>query len=173
MADTGRSGMYSDEWRIALRAEAAARNCASTADCLNFLRRLPLADFAELMLSMPREELPGLSRLLPRMAPVEAQRKWTGFEGAVLPRQTVTFVRGLACNLRRDVQEPAGRCAGSRFRVRIRPTLARHGVLHRSKKFVRLRSMASIVGQMPRGQSVRPPCGVTVFADRSSVFGNI
>jgi hypothetical protein len=102
--------MYSDEWRIALRAEAAARNCASMADCLNILRRLPLADFAELMLSMPREELPGLSRLLPRMAPVEAQRKWTGFEGAVLPRQTVTFVRGLACTY-------AGR-AGARWPMR-------------------------------------------------------
>jgi SAM-dependent methyltransferase len=67
------------------------------ANCLNILRRLPLADFAELMFSMPREELPSLSRLLPRMAPVEAQRKWTGFEGAALLRQTVTFVRGLAC----------------------------------------------------------------------------
>jgi SAM-dependent methyltransferase len=88
--------MFAEAWQILLQGEAAARNGAPLEQCLGVLRQMAFADFAELMFSLPRDELPALSAMLPRMAAVEDQRLWTGFSGETLLKQTVPFVRGLA-----------------------------------------------------------------------------
>lgn len=63
---------------------------------LELLRSLPLDDFGLLLLSMPSEEYPSLSRLLPRMADPQVQRDWTGADGVVLLKQSLNFVRALS-----------------------------------------------------------------------------
>jgi len=88
--------MFAETWQTVLEAEEAARSGAPVERCLGALRQIAFADFAELMFSLPREELPALSATLPRMAAVEDQRFWTGAHGHELLKQTVPFVRGLA-----------------------------------------------------------------------------
>ena len=88
--------MFAEAWQTVLRGEAAARNGAPLEQCLGVLRQMAFADFAELMFSLPRDELPALSAILPRMAAVEDQKFWTGFNGETLLKQTVPFVRGVA-----------------------------------------------------------------------------
>lgn len=63
---------------------------------LELLRSLPLDDFGLLLLSMPSDEYPSLSRLLPRMADPKVQRDWTGADGVVLLKQSLNFVRALS-----------------------------------------------------------------------------
>jgi len=60
------------------------------------LRSLGLDDFGCLLWSMPNERFPKLSRLLPAMASVAAQRLWTGNSGVVLLKQGLGFVRAIA-----------------------------------------------------------------------------
>ncbi|MCC6920810.1 MAG: methyltransferase domain-containing protein [Alphaproteobacteria bacterium] len=60
--------------------------------CLTALRALTLAEFGRLMFALPDARLPGLSRLLPRMASVEVQLDWTGSSGDGLLEQTLGFV---------------------------------------------------------------------------------
>ena len=80
---------------ILSEADGMAQDGAPIGDVLTVLRRLPLDDFGQLMFQMPDETYPGLSRLLPRMAPEAVQRKWTGDHGAQLLRQSTVFVRSL------------------------------------------------------------------------------
>src|SRR5437870_10776733 len=88
--------MFAEPWQIVLQAEQAATVRESVGRCLAVLRQLAFVDFAELMFSLPRHELPALSGLLPRMASAEDQRFWTGFDGGVLLKQTIPFPRGIA-----------------------------------------------------------------------------
>lgn len=60
---------------------------------LPVLRKLSLEEFGELMVSMPNENYPALSRHLPRMAPEHVQNAWTGSAGLTLHQQTAAFVR--------------------------------------------------------------------------------
>lgn len=60
--------------------------------CLTALRALTLAEFGRLMFALPDTRLPGLSRLLPRMASTEIQLDWTGSSGDGLLEQTLGFV---------------------------------------------------------------------------------
>ena len=59
-------------------------------------RELGLDDFGELMISMPLERFPQISRLLPRMATADVQDQWTGMHGMPLLRQSANFVRAAA-----------------------------------------------------------------------------
>jgi SAM-dependent methyltransferase len=88
--------MFAEAWQTVLQGEAVARNSAPLEQCLAVLRQMAFADFAELMFSLPRDELPALSATLPRMAAVEDQRLWTGVHGQPLLAQTVPFLRGVA-----------------------------------------------------------------------------
>jgi hypothetical protein len=63
---------------------------------LELLRSLPLDDFGLLLLSMPSDEYPSLSRLLPQMADPQVQRDWTGADGVVLLTQSLNFVRTMS-----------------------------------------------------------------------------
>ena len=87
--------MLEDVRIIVDQAEAAAER-GYAVDVLYYLRRLGLLDFAELMWTLPRADLPGISRLLPAMAPEEAQIGWNGKSGTDLRNHTVDFVRILA-----------------------------------------------------------------------------
>lgn len=68
---------------------------------LQALRRLGLDDFAYVLMTMPRPQLPRLSSLLPRMASEDLQQRWTGTFGITLLRQTSAFVRSLVYNYAR------------------------------------------------------------------------
>lgn len=79
---------------IANNAEEIAKSGDMVAT-LGILRQLSLDDFGDLMFSMPLADFPALSKLLPRMAPVEVQKAWTGATGLDLLKQTVGFIRQL------------------------------------------------------------------------------
>jgi SAM-dependent methyltransferase len=75
------------------------RSAVSFASVLLPLRRgLGLDDFGQLMISMPSERFPNLSRALPKMASAEVQNNWTGNNGIALLHQSVSFVRSAAFN---------------------------------------------------------------------------
>lgn len=73
-------------------AEAVAAD-GHLLDVLHYLRQMPLIDFASLLWSLPRSDLPGLSAMLPAMAPVELQTAYTGRSGADLCHHTVDALR--------------------------------------------------------------------------------
>jgi SAM-dependent methyltransferase len=87
-------------------AEHAAERTSDVCLALGSLRELPIDDFGALLLSMPNRDYPNLSRLLPRMADAEVQRSWTGADGTVLLRQTLSFVRLLAYDFQRITGRP-------------------------------------------------------------------
>ncbi len=76
---------------IAAAETAALRGHA--ADALHHLRRLPLPDFAELLWSLPRDDLPRISDVLPRMASDEVQLRWNGKSGPALCADAVDLCR--------------------------------------------------------------------------------
>ena len=79
--------------RIVHQAEQAAGAGASLLEVLPVLRGLSLDDFGLVLWSMPSDELPRLSKVLPAMAPVAVQKDWTGSSGADLLVNTVWFPR--------------------------------------------------------------------------------
>lgn len=88
-----------DEAKAVAQADSLAAAGGTVNEILAFLRgRLSLDAFGLLLIGLPREDLPALSRLLPRMASDETQRNFTGNSGEVLLGQTVSFVRALAYN---------------------------------------------------------------------------
>lgn len=62
------------------------------------LRKFGLNDFLCVLWSMPDPRYPKLSSLLPKMAPLEIQKAWTGSSGSVLLNQTISFTRSVAAN---------------------------------------------------------------------------
>lgn len=89
----------SDDAKAIAAAEQYAAAGASASEVLARLRgAIPLDAFGLLMISLPMEEFPALSRLLPRMASAETQRNFTGNDGVTLLGQTLGFVRTLAYN---------------------------------------------------------------------------
>lgn len=60
------------------------------------LRKLGLDGFARLMWSLPRQEYPQLSKVLPKMTEQAVQAKWTGQSGFPLMVQSLSFVRAVA-----------------------------------------------------------------------------
>lgn len=88
-----------DEARIVTEADGLAARGATVNEVLEFLRgKLSLDAFGVLLFDLPRQDLPALSRLLPRMASEETQRNFTGDAGLSLLKPTVSFIRALAYN---------------------------------------------------------------------------
>lgn len=75
-------------------AESSARGGGGGA-ALRQLRRLCLDDFAVVVGGMPDDRYPGLSSVLPAMAPDDVQRSWTGASGRTLLGQRVAFIEKL------------------------------------------------------------------------------
>lgn len=91
--------LLSDDAAAIAAAERRAAAGGSLEQVLTELRSsLSLDAFGLLMIGLPREDLPALSRLLPRMASEESQRNFTGNAGVPLLGQTLSFVRALAYN---------------------------------------------------------------------------
>jgi len=89
----------SDDARAIAAAESYAASGASAGEVLARLRAtLPLDAFGLLMIGLPREDLPAISRLLPAMASEETQRNFTGNAGVTLLGQTLSFARTMAYN---------------------------------------------------------------------------
>lgn len=85
-------------------AEVLASNGAVPA--LAELRKLPLADFAAFMFTLPKEDYPQLSQVLPRMADEQTQRKWTGTAGAANVASTLGFIQISSYNYQRITGTP-------------------------------------------------------------------
>lgn len=91
--------MLSDDARLIAAIEKQAAKGASVETVLAGLRAgLSLDAFGLLVISLPRDDLPAISKLLPRMASDETQRNFTGDAGVPLLVQTASFVRALAYN---------------------------------------------------------------------------
>ena len=73
-------------------AEQAARG-GYLLDVLQHLRQIPLIDFTRLLWSMPRDDMPALSQLLPRMPGADIQRGFTGRWGEELVLLSVELCR--------------------------------------------------------------------------------
>ena len=74
-----------DEAKVVAQADSLAAAGATVNEVLAFLReRIPLDAFGLLLIGLPRDDLPALSRLLPRMASDETQRNFTGNSGEAL-----------------------------------------------------------------------------------------
>lgn len=97
--------MFDDVRPIVAAAEEAASR-GYVLDVLHHLRLLSLPDFAELMWSLPRADLPGISGLLPAMAPEAAQLGWNGKSGAELRMQSVDVCRIMAAGFQRFTGRP-------------------------------------------------------------------
>ncbi|HEX4999894.1 MAG TPA: class I SAM-dependent methyltransferase [Terriglobia bacterium] len=82
----------SDVVEDALREANALASRSDAAGALTVLRRLPLDDFADLVLEAP-EDYPDLATLLPRMPPDQVQINWAGNYGRALLAQSLGFVR--------------------------------------------------------------------------------
>lgn len=79
-------------------AEKIATRTSSVNDVLLCLRQLPIDDFGLLLLELPNQHYPGLTKLLPRMASADVQNSWTGSNGHTLLRQSLAFVRTVSQN---------------------------------------------------------------------------
>jgi SAM-dependent methyltransferase len=91
--------MLSDDARLIAAIEKQAAKGASVETVLAGLRAgLSLDAFGLLVISLPRADLPAISKLLPRMASDETQHNFTGDAGVPLLVQTASFVRALAYN---------------------------------------------------------------------------
>lgn len=96
-------------WRRPMVFEEAAaiagraRSAKSPEAALEILREMGLDDFGQLLLAPEKH---GLTRLLPSMAPAQAQEQWTGASGHVLLAQSVSFVRALESLCARLRQRP-------------------------------------------------------------------
>lgn len=62
------------------------------------LRKLGINDFLGTLWSMPAEEYPRISAILPSMASIDVQSSWTGSSGPILMNQSVSFARAAAFN---------------------------------------------------------------------------
>lgn len=76
-----------------------ARHLDSTQPTLEeviaFLQGGTLDEFGEVLMQMPSEQLPNLSRVLPPMASEDIQREWTGNSGKTLLGQSVSFISAI------------------------------------------------------------------------------
>lgn len=86
--------MFEHTEDVLRRAEELAVSTDSLSSVLSVLRHgLAMEEFGELMIAMPNRDFPGLSRVLPAMAPEHIQKTWTGSSGLTLHEQTAAFVR--------------------------------------------------------------------------------
>lgn len=83
--------------RIVVESETAAASGRLPA-ALAGLRKLSLEDFGQFMWALPDARYPNLSAMLPRMASVEVQKKYTGQNGYELLKNTLAFVRQVENN---------------------------------------------------------------------------
>tara|TARA_R110002020_G_scaffold40118_2_gene118692 strand:- start:34265 stop:35122 length:858 start_codon:yes stop_codon:yes gene_type:complete len=93
--------LYTD---ILSKAEKAAGEGNDLNSVLEILRELPLEDFGLFFVNLPDRNYPHLSKLLPPMAAVDTQKKWTGTSGLELYRQTALFLRIVESNVARHRQ---------------------------------------------------------------------
>jgi SAM-dependent methyltransferase len=64
---------------------------AERESCLQELRRMGISRFSEFMFSLPQQDFPNLSRILPTMASSDVQMNWTGAHGSKLLQQSLDF----------------------------------------------------------------------------------
>jgi SAM-dependent methyltransferase len=79
--------------KILAQSESLAREGSPLVDILEALRSLSLEDFGLFLISLPNNDYPNLSGMLPRMAPDEVQVGMTGSSGLALFAQTASFAR--------------------------------------------------------------------------------
>jgi len=86
-------------------AEGAAAH-RSVDKTLALLRQLSLDEFGEFIISLPRDDYPALTAMLPAMVSENIQKTWTGASGMELLRQSLTFARQVENNYARYCGKP-------------------------------------------------------------------
>jgi hypothetical protein len=84
--------LYEYTHKILSEANKAAENQLSSREVYQYLRPLPLADFCSTIFQ-DQSTFGSLSRLLPKMPPVEIQRRWTGHYGNELVTKSCNIIR--------------------------------------------------------------------------------
>ena len=79
--------------KILSAAEAVASAAGSIDQVLAELRQLSLDEFGLFIISLPDDDYPAMSAILPPMASAEIQKMWTGDHGEDLLRVTAAFAR--------------------------------------------------------------------------------
>ena len=97
--------MLAEHRRLMALAEKVAE-VGGVRDLLPVLRRLAVADFGDLLWSLPNPQYPAISALLPRMAALEVQHQWTGGDGSTLLKDTVGIAMVLERQLRVILNKP-------------------------------------------------------------------
>lgn len=85
--------LFSFTNEIINKAESFAFHGKPLPEVLAVLRKLSLEDFGLLLISMPNDTYPHLSKVLPHMAPEDVQLGMTGESGVKLFAQTAAFAR--------------------------------------------------------------------------------
>jgi SAM-dependent methyltransferase len=78
------------------RLQLIEKNAKPLLETLDLLRWLTLDEFGELLLTLPRDDLPHLSSILPGNTPEHIQTTWTGSAGLTLLRSSVSFMSFVA-----------------------------------------------------------------------------
>lgn len=81
--------MFEHASRRVKEIEGSAKSLVGT---LELLRSLTLDEFGELLLTLPRKDLPHLSSIFPASTPDDIQARWTGSAGLTLLRTSVSFM---------------------------------------------------------------------------------
>jgi SAM-dependent methyltransferase len=85
-----------EDLRLALRElENSVQFSSTRAQLLRDLRGLNFLDFSRILWSMPSNDFPKVSSLLPSMPTVEVQAQWTGASGLELLQPSADFVRNV------------------------------------------------------------------------------
>lgn len=87
-------------------AETAASEGGDLESILRVLRKLSLDEFGQFIISIPNENYPAVSAILPPMASDEVQKTWTGDSGEDLLRVTAAFARQTENNFIRHTKSP-------------------------------------------------------------------
>jgi SAM-dependent methyltransferase len=76
------------------------RSAKGLPDVLEGLRAETLDLYGQLLLELPSDKYPNLSRILPANTPDDVQRMWTGSSGITLLKQSLSFINFLVANTR-------------------------------------------------------------------------
>ncbi len=84
-------------------------SAVDTESALAGFRRLTFHEFGEFLLSLPNEDFPILSSLLPASTPESVQKEWTGSSGIALLRSSISFVNFLVSSFAEITGDPIGK----------------------------------------------------------------
>ena len=137
---------------------AAARR--SVDKTLALLRQLSLDEFGEFIISLPRDEYPALTAMLPAMASEDIQKSWTGASGMEIAKAIVDLRATGREQLRPLLWQTPAQQHDYGFRLRIRPDSPVDVLLFRSRPHMGRRCLATLARYLRRSSDARQLCEI-------------